>query len=591
MRAKSKRNGQKISLIIVILVVFVLSILPMLLLQIYNYNWNGTQVEMELTSAAARNTQYLAQSFQEQRDSLIYQQHWLLNNLDMTRYLIYQPTMSDAERYVLQERILDYMKNIGYTSGLILRLEVYYPSLRTVFETTSISARSQEMTIKIRSLDSGELAKLQAISGGQLLSLRHEEDTLVLDAYRQAGQSAPVIICRIVLNASYIEDLLQGYDESSAQKAFLLSWENGVLFAGVGGMEGMYPRLNSAELYRGGMEDSFEITDGSQHYIAFYSSIPDYHLSFVQLVDRGLLKAIPDRLRALLIGMTALVILSVGVYMLVVHRLLNKPIQQMLVSFKRAGQGDLNARIEPCVTNELDTIASGFNSMAEQLEGLIETNYQQKLLLQDAKLRQLQSQIKPHFLYNSFFMLRHAVQDEEIDKAEQICAYLANYFRFLTRLDHEKLLLQEEYENTAGYIAIQEMRFSTCLTIQRDELPDTVAALRVPALILQPLIENAIDYGMTQEKNLIRIRFEESETLLLIQIEDSNVFLGDKEIASMNARLAEGGAGNHAIGNIHSRLRLFYGEAGALHFERSGLGGCAAVLTIPKSRGEQVQEG
>ena len=156
---------------------------------------------------------------------------------------------------------------------------------------------------------------------------------------------------------------------------------------------------------------------------------------------------------------TACGFVALAFYMLSVRRTVARPINDLLWAFDRISEGRLQTRLEPSYTDEFDRLSRHFNRMTAQLAGLIEKDYKQTILLQDAKMKHLQAQINPHFLYNSFYLLSHLVKMEDQEAAEKLSRYLGNYFRYITDQSRNVLPLQEEYDHAVIYLSIQLMRF------------------------------------------------------------------------------------------------------------------------------------
>lgn len=590
---QDKKRRFVISLTLCLILCFAVVQTPFILLQVRNYTWNAETVQNKLTSALETNVRYKAITLKDEMDIISYQGRYLLQSNDVHRYLVYAATLTGPKNFEVEERINKNLEMLAHCSSLIESCELYYPTVKKKF---GFYARNVDSGIgsgasRNNAISSAFIESLYAQLAGQFSPLLYENGQLFLLLSEGGKYGQPFYILRINLYQTAVNELLNGYNAYESDGTYLLFWNGDKTVS----TDPLAEETSAVLRENFHFEDAnkighFPFTVNNRMYYAFYHSISSYKLSVVQVVDAALLTKIPTRLRLFLKQSLFITAIMVVVFVVMVRFLLDRPIQSIQVAFQQVGQGDLSVRIAPHATKELDTVANGFNKMVEKLENLINENYQQKILLNDAKLWQLQSQIKPHFLYNSFFMLRHSIQEDDTIKAEKICSSLGNYFRAITRLDREELLLQEEVENTSGYIAIQEMRFANNLVIEQEPLPDGFDALRVPAMILQPLIENAIDYGMTSNCCVLRIRYEKMPNMLLIHIEDNGDKLEDIKLEEMNVALKNSNLGAHATTNIHNRLRLFYGEAGGLTFSRSQLGGCQATLHIPTVRRNKVRK-
>ncbi|MCX7657034.1 MAG: histidine kinase, partial [Treponemataceae bacterium] len=159
-------------------------------------------------------------------------------------------------------------------------------------------------------------------------------------------------------------------------------------------------------------------------------------------------------------------------------------------------EGDLKTRIEYERKDEFGYLFHSFNRMVDKLDELVNQVYVAKILAQKAELKQLQAQINPHFLYNSFFTLQRTIIGEDIDKAALYAEKLGSYFKYITRNRQEEVALEKEVEHARIFTDIQSMRFSRRIKIEFGCLPEECRDWIVPRLILQPLLENAFEHGL-----------------------------------------------------------------------------------------------
>lgn len=262
----------------------------------------------------------------------------------------------------------------------------------------------------------------------------------------------------------------------------------------------------------------------------------------------------------------------------------SRPLHEVVHAFEEVEKGDLDVRIYHEPHDEFGYIYAAFNRMLQRITELMENVREQSRLLQNAELIQLQSQINPHFLYNSFYLIRIMAKNEDYDQITQFVTSLAKYYRFINKEVNQNILLQREVEHMQNYIDIQQMRFGDKITVEHEALPVGVSEYRVPKLILQPIVENAYNYGMKDilEDGKIWIHYVKTETQLEIWIEDNGGGGSEEHLKEMqeNIRDYEGRAAGHALSNIERRLKLAYGKGSGLAAQKSGLGGVAMILRL-----------
>ena len=189
---------------------------------------------------------------------------------------------------------------------------------------------------------------------------------------------------------------------------------------------------------------------------------------------------------------------------------------------------------------------------------------------QSARLQALRSQLEPHFLFNTLNCISTLVVEHKSDLAAAMISRLSDFLRLtLEAADVAQVSVAEELEFVRRYIEIQTLRFGDRLKMELDVDPGALDA-KVPVLILQPLIENAVKHGIlaTENGGTIRVRVKGDRSTLRLSVEDSG---------PGSARAAPAGLG---LVNTRSRLRELYGENARLELSRLDCGGTAAVIEI-----------
>lgn len=154
--------------------------------------------------------------------------------------------------------------------------------------------------------------------------------------------------------------------------------------------------------------------------------------------------------------MLTLLAAGIGVYSVISLR---HPINTILNGFRRVQSSNWKEHIEERRKDEFNDLYQGFNDMEDQIDRLINEVYVQTNLAQRAQLKQLQAQIAPHFLYNSFFLLSRRIKRHDYEKADMLAKHLGTYFQYLTRNEADDVALAYEVNHTRSYAAIQGARF------------------------------------------------------------------------------------------------------------------------------------
>ncbi|MFY9514512.1 MAG: histidine kinase, partial [Rubrivivax sp.] len=188
------------------------------------------------------------------------------------------------------------------------------------------------------------------------------------------------------------------------------------------------------------------------------------------------------------------------------------------------------------------------------------------------QLRLLQSQLEPHMLFNTLANLRVLI-GLDADRAQAMLDHIINFLRSTleaSRLDRHPLAA--EFERTADYLALMAVRMGPRLRVALD-LPEALRAVPVPPLLLQPLVENAIQHGLEPkvEGGRIAVSARRDGNSLLLQVQDSGLGLG---------AVPSGGTG-FGTRQVHERLATLYGTRASLQLEAAAGGGVCASVRLP----------
>ena len=282
-------------------------------------------------------------------------------------------------------------------------------------------------------------------------------------------------------------------------------------------------------------------------------------------------------------AVSIVVMLSLACFL---QQMVHKPVSKIDAAMKRVGKGDLSVRLTGAKSNEFQQIYDQFNQMTVRLQELIDREYTLKLLNAKSELKQLRYQIRPHFLYNTYFNLRALLMNEEYDVAEEMMDVLGRYLRYITTSARDEATLREEMEHAKAYVEIQKMRFGNQLEARLAECPPEYAEKLVPRIIIQPLLENAFEHGIKdmQEKGVISVQFEAEGERLSIYVDDNGPNATDELIERARTILAaeeyNPSGDSVALSNIHRRIRMLYQPGSGLYVSRSLLGGFRSEIRM-----------
>lgn len=277
-------------------------------------------------------------------------------------------------------------------------------------------------------------------------------------------------------------------------------------------------------------------------------------------------------------------LLVVFAYGIIVSKMLQKPVKILSEGFQKVEMGDFSVRLSRQGDDEFAVLYQKFNNMTEKVARLIDENYVKEIYAQKAVYRQLQSQINPHFLYNSFFVLQNMIQDEDTENAAEFAKSLSRYFRFITKTEQQEVPLREEVEHAETYLEIMKKRYGHRLEYQILCQDPSCLEIQVPRLILQPFIENVFKHGYHSGQSALQIKvciLHEGKDIFLL-VEDNGAGLEEQRLRQLSEELSAGSEKNDsAIFNIHKRIQIKFGPAYGVRIENSENRGCRICLHLP----------
>lgn len=327
------------------------------------------------------------------------------------------------------------------------------------------------------------------------------------------------------------------------------------------------------------------LTDQNQSQLITWARIGNLPIFFCEMMPADTLAGEMLQYESHLILYRALVLLFTLLLMVMLYSIVHYPLRKLRMALKAIEKGDLSKRLSRTAISDFDYVNEQFNAMSARIQDLVEKEYMLRLLHMRAELKQLQYQINPHFLYNSYFTLRSLLEDEETEKAATFADVLGRYMKYSVSVNREYATLAEEIEHAKNYAEIQQTRFGKKIDLQWDVDMDHLPDMNVPKLILQPLIENAFEHGVRRmlEDGIIRVTMHE-EAAVTITVEDNGHSLTDERLAELTERLKQDRErpedDSVALMNIHRRLKILFGEQSGLSVSRSELGGLKTTVTI-----------
>lgn len=267
-----------------------------------------------------------------------------------------------------------------------------------------------------------------------------------------------------------------------------------------------------------------------------------------------------------------------------------KPIKKLGHIMKEVKEGNLSVSIPVDSKDEVGVLAQSFDSMLTEIRDLIQKNYSIEIRQKNAELYALQSQINPHFMYNTLQTISMAVEDGESETVVEMVTLLGRMLRYSLSNKDRLVPISQEVDHIQDYLKIQKYRFEERLSYQIQTELDT-GSYFTPKFILQPLVENSIKYGLEKRKGLsIQIFVEEisnkySEKDILFTIRDNGPGIDEVKLKELNSKLKSDPMGKRESGfgilNVHARVMMMFGDQYELRVNSSIEKGTEIMIQIP----------
>ena len=311
--------------------------------------------------------------------------------------------------------------------------------------------------------------------------------------------------------------------------------------------------------------------------------------------------------RMCIIVLIIVYVLGFAITVILVRNMI-KPLQALSNTAHEVTKGNLNVpQLSVVYDDEVGVVTRSFNQMLdsirkniaklkESMEHQVQMKERELLMenhLKEAQLKYLQAQINPHFLFNS---LNAGAQLAMMGDAEQTGVFLekmADFFRYNVRKMEEDAYLREEIEAVDNYIYILNVRFAGDIHY-RKEIDEDIENIRIPSMILQPMVENAVQHGIhdCMEKGWIRMSIHRNQDMTEVIVQDNGVGMTREMIDKVMAGNVDQDEEDRfstgiAVRNVIERLRLYYKQEDLLWIESDGPGtGISVHITLPKEKEE-----
>ncbi len=317
--------------------------------------------------------------------------------------------------------------------------------------------------------------------------------------------------------------------------------------------------------------------------IAIYSTIESNGWKIIKTVSTDYLYKEINRIQYYLIFGGVIYGFAIILFMIFFSVRYTEPMFKMMGVIKKVEQGDLSARTTVNSNDEIGQLGSSLNKMISEMEILIDKLVKEEQEKKEVELEALHAQINPHFLYNTLNTIKWMAKINGNKSVSKAITALVKLLRISINLGKDMISLREEVEYVKNYLFIEKLRFNESIIVDFI-IDESCLDFTIPKLILQPIVENSIIYGMEDERLDLNIemRIFKSSGNLVIEIKDdgpgieSEIVENILELSSDRNKFTKVG-----LNNVDQRIKLYCGNEYGLDIETELGRGTKVIVILP----------
>lgn len=303
--------------------------------------------------------------------------------------------------------------------------------------------------------------------------------------------------------------------------------------------------------------------------------------------DKDLNVELTEMKRYLLIVISILIIVSTLIAS-IVSQTISSPLKKVIREMKQVEIGNFRGVVNVSSYQEINILVASFNRMVRRIEELIERVKLSSVSEKNAELHALQSQVNPHFLYNTLDMIYWMLDEEGNEQLGELVLSLSSMFRYSSQWeDGAEVTLEEEMEQIGHYLKIISIRLEGRLHIVA-EVDERWLNIRVPKMTVQPVIENAVKHGLESlnRQGILKVYTREEGNVLKLFVEDNGNGMSAEQLERLQDSLngdspKEGGKGGIGLQNLHRRLQYMFGDIYGLKIQSLPGEGTQVAIMLP----------
>ncbi len=325
---------------------------------------------------------------------------------------------------------------------------------------------------------------------------------------------------------------------------------------------------------------------------SIYSSSEDNLWKVVGIVPNKDLVTEINKLKMILvlfIGILSIILLYIST---ILAKGVSKPIEILSEKVKEFELGNIDVKFEIDTENEVGTLSKGLERFKESVLELLKKVMQEEKQKSKLELLVMQSQIKPHFLYNTLGSIKHLVDMGKNEKASEMCAALTKFYMIGISGGRDIIFVREEVEHVRNYLKIQQMRYDKDFEFYIN-ISNEIQEEKMLILTLQPIIENAIYHGIKDKEGLgtIILSGRKEGNIMIFEVYDDGLGMEEDELNNLRRSITTNGSeqqsNSFGLKNVNSRLKLYFGSKAKMSFFSAKNEFTQVIIEIPLEANEK----
>ncbi|QAY68599.1 sensor histidine kinase [Paenibacillus protaetiae] len=450
---------------------------------------------------------------------------------------------------------------------------------------------------KIKAAD-GAMVWLGLSNGSLINSLQKDEVFVFGRTLFDLTNYKPIGIVLIETDPAPIMDALSNVTISPNSRVYIVDEENRVIATSQKAGE---QTPSFAGLTRPVKNETVVDNQNDQLIVSAKASVADW--TVVGFTPKADMSAELDQTRLYLLAVMAAVIVLSTVLATLISRNFASPLKLLIREMKQVEMGNFRGSVNVNSFDEINSLVASFNRMVQRMDELIERTALASISEKNAQLQALQSQVNPHFLYNTLDMIYWMLDERENDRLGKVILALSHMFRYSSDWEEaSKTTLRQELDQMRHYLTIIESRLHGRIEAQI-EFDSKWLDVALPKMTLQPIIENAVKSGLEPLGTLGILKVytyaDEVANELQIVIADNGIGMDHSMLLQLRQYLADAEYGTRTaepgavkpsgprqrkgigLPNVHRRLVLMYGERYGLRINSKQGEGTTVIIVVP----------